>query len=135
MPLQQATSLIHLDLILICRKDEQGKENSRVKNPLHSAIERAQEQIAALKSVRIKVSLGDTKVILMGCFLREAHEMRSLDREERFLEELERNLDSYVAQVISSKGEVFYKAKEPEQLQLFEDMEKYLGNTGLEGAS
>ena len=135
MPLQQATSPIHLDLILICRKDEQGKKNSRAKNPLHSAIERAQEQIAALKSVRIKVSLGDTKVILMGCFLREAHEMRSLDREERFLEELERNLDSYVAQVISSKGEVFYKAEEPEQLQLFEDMEKYLGNTGLEGAS
>lgn len=64
----------------------------------------------------------------MGCLLCEALKMKNFDREERFLEELEQNLDTYVAQVISTKGEVLYKAKEPKQSRLFEDMEKYLAN-------
>ena len=67
-------------------------------------------------------------MILMGCLLCEAHKMKNLDREEEFLEELEQNLDTYVAQAISAKGEVLYKAKESEQLQLFEEMEQYLAN-------
>ena len=35
-------------------------------------------------------------------------------------------LDTYVAQLMSVKGEVFYEAKDSEQLRLFEDMETYL---------
>ena len=132
MPLQQATSPIHLDLILICHKAQNRSANSRASKPPQPAIDTAREQVSRLKSAGIKVSLGDAKVILMGCFLCEAHTMRDLDREERFLGELEQHLDAYVAQVISAKGEVLYKAKEPEQLRLFEDMEKYLAHRGAE---
>ena len=89
MPLQQATSPIHLDLILVCHKAENRVANGTVK-PYQSALDTAREQVSRLKSAGIKVSLGDAKVILMGCFLREAHTMGDLDREERFLGELER---------------------------------------------
>ena len=64
----------------------------------------------------------------MGCLLCEVHKMQNLDREERFLEEVEQNLDTYVAQVISAKGEVLYKAKAAEQLQLFEELGQYLAD-------
>ena len=67
-----------------------------------------------------------SKVILMGRFLCEAHKMRNLDLEEKFLEELEKDIDTYVGQVIASKGEVLYKHKVPEQMMLFEKMGKYL---------
>ncbi len=128
MPLQQAASPIHLDLILVCRKDKKVKRNGRVSYPLRPAVNMAKDQVSKLKSAGIKVSLGDAKVILMGCLLCEAHKMNNLDREERFLEEVEQNLDTYVAQVISAKGEVLYQAEETEQLRLFEEMEKYLAS-------
>ena len=127
-PLQQATSPIHLDLILVCHKDKQARRSGRFSQPLRPAIDVAKEQVSRLKSAGIKVSLGDAKVILMGCLLCEVHKMQNLDREERFLEEVEQNLDTYVAQVISAKGEVLYKAKAAEQLQLFEELGQYLAD-------
>ena len=133
MPLQQAASPIHLDLILVCHRDKQARRNGRAIYPLRPAINVAKEQVSRLKSAGIKVSLGDAKVILMGCLLCEAHKMKNLDREEKFLEELEQSLDTYVAQVISAKGEVLYKARESEQLRLFEEMEKYLANKEKSG--
>ena len=101
MPLKQATSPIHLDLILVCRKERTA--NGRASNP--PAIDRAREQISTLKSAGIEVSLGDAKVILMGCFLCEAHAMGNIEREEAFLWGLEQHLDAYVYQVIPAKSE------------------------------
>ena len=74
------------------------------------------------------MSLGDAKVILMGCFLCEAHKMGNIEQEERLFKELEQRLDDYVNKVMSAKGKVRYKVKEQEQLLLFEEIEKYLTN-------
>jgi putative DNA methylase len=125
MPLQQAKSPIHLDLILVCRRDTQINKDSWDGDVL-SAINTAEKQIISLKSQGIKVSLGDAKVVLMGRFLCEAHRMRNLDLEERFLGKIEKDIDRYVSQVISAKGEVLYTETKPEQLRLFEEMENYL---------
>jgi len=86
----------------------------------------AKSQIISLKNVGIKVSLGDAKVILMGHFLCEAHRIRNLDLEERFLKGLEQDIDKYVSHVVSAKGEVFYREAGTEQLRLFEEITKYL---------
>ena len=48
-----------------------------------------------------------------------------------FLSELEQEIDKYVGQVISKKGEVLYEQGKPQQLLLFEEMEKYLANKGM----
>lgn len=128
MPLQQAKSPIHLDLILVCRKDLEPNKHKPEYNSIPSILRQAELQISSLKSVGIKVSLGDSKVVLMGCFLCEAHKFRDLELEEQFLEEIEKEIDQYVGQVISTKGEVLYKQPEPQQLMLFEEMGKYLTN-------
>jgi putative DNA methylase len=125
MPLQQAKSPIHLDLILVCRRDSQIVKDSWDSEVL-SAINIAEKQIISLKSFGIKVSLGDAKVVLMGRFLCEAHRMKNLELEERFLGEIEKDIDRYVSRVISAKGEVLYTETKAEQLRLFEEMEKYL---------
>ena len=82
MPLQQATSPIHLDLVLVCRKDSMVSSASENNCDIDSALEAAKGQIGKLKSSDIKVSMGDAKVIMMGRFLCEAHKMRNLETEE-----------------------------------------------------
>ena len=118
MPLQQATAPIHLDLILVCRKERPA--NGRASNP--PAIDRAREQISTLKSAGIEVSFGDAKVILMGCFLCEAHAMGNLEQAEEFLWEQEQHLDAYADQVMVAKAEARYQNEQREQLLLFEEV-------------
>ncbi|MCC5847878.1 MAG: hypothetical protein JJU29_07265 [Verrucomicrobia bacterium] len=131
MPLKQAKSPIHLDLILLCKKDHEVDEQHAIPANIQSATLQAQDQVSALKSNDIAVSLGDAKVILMGRLLCEAHRMMSLEDEERFLSDIEKNIDSYVADVIETKGEVLYKQNPSEQLVLFEKMANYLANNAI----
>jgi putative DNA methylase len=131
MPLQQSKSPIHLDLILVCKRDgfKVTCESNNV--DIDSALTTAQTQILALTQAGIKVSLGDAKVILMGRLLCETHKMRNLDLEAKFLANIEKNIDNYVSQVIRAKGEVLYEQQEPKQLMLFEEIGKYLSNKRL----
>jgi len=129
MPLRQAKSPIHLDLVLICRRDTGSGAVEANGDRLESAIQDAERQVLSLKRVGIKVSLGDAKVILMGRVLCEAHRMRSLDAEEQFLHELELGIDACVGQVMSAEGEVLYddgQDSEVRQLMLFEEMAEYV---------
>jgi adenine-specific DNA methylase len=132
MPLQQAKSPIHLDLILVCRRDSGNTPSDSGDGTIPAALDAAGTQISSLRKAEIKVSLGDAKVILMGRFLCEVHKMRNLELEARFLEELEQDIDTYVSQVIASKGEVLYEEPEPKQLMLFEEMGQYLANKRLQ---
>ena len=133
MPLKQAKSPIHLDLILLCKKDHDGAVSPVVVADIETAVRRAQEQITALKANEITVSLGDAKVILMGQFLCEAHRMRNLEKEERFLSMIEENIDTYVADLIQKEGEILYTRKPSKQLVLFERMAEYLANKAFNG--
>lgn len=126
MPLQQARSPIHLDLILVCRKDVGRIGAEPESDTVVSALCQAEQQVSSLKGIGIKVSLGDAKVVLMGQFLREAHKMRDPKREENLLKQVEKEIDEYVGQVTSTKGEVLYAKAKPQQLALFEEMVQYL---------
>jgi putative DNA methylase len=129
MPLQQAKSPIHLDLILVCRKNSEIKNGAFKKSPIIvKAVTGAKQQVSALKGAGIKVSLGDAKVILMGRLLCEIHAMKQLDLEEKYLDDIEDDVDSYVGQVAATQGEVFYEnvSHHPIQLTLFEEMAEYL---------
>ena len=134
IPLKQAKSPIHLDLILVCNKDHNGTACRATPANINIALQLAQAQVAALKSADIAVSLGDAKVIVMGRFLCEAHRMRNLEKEETFLSTIEGNIDAYVADVIETKGEVLYTQKPSEQLVLFEKMSKYLANKSVDAS-
>ena len=129
MPLLQAKSPIHLDLIIVCKNDDKNSINKILyTDPIITVIDEAKNIISSLKANKIKVSLGDAKVILMGKFLCEAHRMRSLENEENFLIKIEQGIDQYVYDALKTEGEVLYKMPEPQQLSLFEKLEKYLAN-------
>ncbi len=126
MPLQQARSPIHLDLILVCRKWSAADLPAFGEVALRSALEGAQDQVALLKGAAINVSIADAKVILMGQLLCATHKLGCLEQEAAFLELVAEDIDAYVADVLATKGEVLYHAQEPQQLMLFEDIAAYL---------
>ena len=128
--LKQAKTPIHLDLILVCGKEDNGAAHHVANVDIAHVLRSAEDQIRALKSANISVSLGDAKVILMGRFLCEAHRLWNLDKEETFLADIERHIDDYVADVIKVQGEVLYTQDPSEQLVLFEEMANYLANRG-----
>lgn len=128
MVLQQATSPIHLDLVLVCRKAQHVLSDISNSDPLPVAVGRAAAQASALTEANIQVSLSDAKVILMGQLLCKAHKMQCLEEEETFLKKRECDVDSYVGNVLVERGEVLYKAKSSEQLVLFEEIAKYLAD-------
>ncbi len=128
IPLQQSKSPIHLDLVLVCKRDGLLAGEGTSDGTDHAALAAAEAQISALTRAGIKVSLGDAKVILMGRFLCEVHKLGNLDLEARFLAEVEQDIDSYASQVIQAKGEVLYAEAGPKQLRLFEDMGEYLAD-------
>lgn len=134
MPLQQAKSPIHIDLILVCRRDSESHGEVQASANLAKAIKLAEEQVASLKGNGIKVSLGDAKVILMGRLLCETHRIRNLELEERWLEEIEDEIDGIAGNILATKGEVLYEsfAEESIQLMLFEKIEKYVANKGMQ---
>ena len=131
-PLKQAKTPIHLDLILVCGKEDNGAAHHVANVNITHVLRNAEDQIRDLKSANISVSLGDAKVILMGRFLCEAHRLWNLDKEETFLSEIERHIDDYVADVIKVQGEVLYTQDPSEQLVLFEEMANYLTHKSSE---
>ncbi|MCI5148477.1 MAG: hypothetical protein D3916_03615 [Candidatus Electrothrix sp. MAN1_4] len=134
MPLQQAKSPIHLDLILVCRKDSHSDSHYSDNCNIDSVLEVSKQQVVELKSSGIKVSMGDAKVIMMGRFLCEAHKARNLETEEKLLNDIENDIDNYVSQLIKEEGEVLYKTSRDgyQQLTLFEKMGQYLANNSIE---
>ncbi len=133
-PLKQAKTPIHLDLILVCGKEDNGATHHLANVNITHVLRSAEDQIRTLKSANISVSLGDAKVILMGRFLCETHRLWNLDKEETFLSDIERHIDDYVADVIKVQGEVLYTQDPSEQLVLFDKMAKYLTQRGGSGA-
>ncbi len=125
-PLKQAKTPIHLDLIFVCGKEDNGAVHHVTNVDFTRVLRSAEDQIRALKSANISVSLGDAKVILMGRFLCEAHRLCNLDKEETFLADIEKHIDDYVADVSKVQGEVLYTQGPAGQLALFEDLANYL---------
>ncbi len=131
MPLQKAKSPIHLDLILVCKKDDAVVAQPSCERPFHPAIRVAEEQVAELKAAGIAVSLADAKVVLMGRLLCELHKMCDLDAEEQLLKEAECGVDEFVSQVVAAEGEALYAAPQQSQLMLFEEIGAYLTGKGF----
>lgn len=128
VPLQQAKSPIHLDLVLVCRKASQDATQGQPTDALDIAVSHSAKQVSALSAAGIHVSLSDAKVILMGQLLCQAHTMRCLDAEESFLAQREKDVDAYVEVVLKERGEALYKAPTSEQMVLFEQMAEYMTN-------
>ena len=127
VPLHQAKSPIHLDLIVVCKQEQMKEQQLNSEDAIEKAISVTKGQISSLRSVGIQVSLGDAKVALMGRFLCEIHRLQNIRDEEQFLAEIENDIDSYVSSVLNSQGEVLYEqAPKTEQLTLFEEMGNYL---------
>lgn len=130
MPIQQAKTPIHLDLVLVCKKQMNDSDKLPTNNIIDLSIEKARAQIAELTAWGINISVGDSKVALMGRLLCELSRIGSIEEELVLLSNVEKEANVFLANLITSpKQKVVYEfPSEQVQLTLFEPMRKYLAN-------
>ena len=128
MPLQQAKTPIHVDLVIVCKKQETSKSKLIEQKIIQNAIATASEQVEELGDY-IDISLGDAKVTLMGRLLCELSLVGELDRELCFLTQSEGRIDELLEGIVGENKSTVYKLKsQPIQMNLFEQAGEYLAN-------
>ena len=131
MPLQQAKTPIHTDLVIVCKKQEPENRIINEDNIIRKAVVAASQQIEELGKY-INISFGDAKVALMGRLLCELSLVGDLDRELIFLKESEDAINELLEEVMSrDTGKAYKVMSQPEQMNLFEEAAEYLANKAL----
>ncbi len=131
MPLQQANTPIHVDLIITCKKYTSKKENIDEKTIIERAVLEATKQINELSNF-INVSIGDVKVALMGRLLCNLSMFGELERELMFLRNSESIINDLITKILKENKSIPYKQSDHHvQLRLFEKAAEYLANKTL----
>ncbi len=106
VPIQQAKVPINFDLIVICRKVTPECSYSDHDNIslLPICLTEAQQAIRTLQNASMKVSLGDVKIILMGCVLSKLSKIGNLSQEIVMLYETEHEVDSLAQELMKQVG-------------------------------
>lgn len=93
-PKSQAKEPIQLDTIMVCRKlSRDGRPKPDKDKAFSTALHRAEAKIARLHQCRLKLSVNDRRVVLMGQFLVEACPQRSSSQLIEILESTLTDLD------------------------------------------
>lgn len=102
VPIQQSKVPVQFDLIIVCRKDSppasQTKSNSFL---LSTCIGETKSIVNKLQEVSINVSLGDIKVILMGCILSKLSTLNNISEEISTIYKVEKEADQLVKSLAS----------------------------------
>lgn len=102
MPLRQAKTPVHFDLIVVCRKHVSSVESKAqleksddMHFPLSRCFEEAQYTVNRLHTAGVAVGLGDVKVILMGKILTKLWMYHNLSEEIALISRFENEVDRY----------------------------------------
>jgi len=129
MPIQQAKTPIHLDIIFVCKKENDVKHMRANKDIVHTSAEAAKSQIADLIKSGIQISARDSMVAFMGRLLCELSRIGNTKKELDLLSNIEKESNEFISELLITKAapdNEYELLKEPVQLTLFETMEKYL---------
>ena len=130
-PLQQAKTPIHVDLVIVCKKQDGSTSNLIKESIVENALDAAAGQIKELAKY-INISLGDAKVVLMGRLLCELSLVGELDKELSFLSQSESKIDELLKKIVSDNKSAVYKLNDQTaQLKLFEQAGEYLASNPL----
>jgi adenine-specific DNA methylase len=113
IPIQQATSPVHFDLILVCRKkDSENPEPQNAELPLPTCVDETKVVISKLIQVDMEIGTGDTKVILMGKILARLPAINDISEEISKIYSVEKQVDNMVEDLLE---EAKLKAHEIDQ--------------------
>jgi putative DNA methylase len=106
VPIQQAKVPINFDLILTCRKVKHKSSHigqiGQDSIPLSTCFTEAQRAVKELQDVSMKVSIGDVKIILMGCILARLSRIDNLPQELTSLHEVEHEIDLLAQEIMAN---------------------------------
>lgn len=124
MPLQQAKTPIHVDLIVVCKKKKTRKLNLAKQNIIDNALLVASDQLKELVEY-VDISLGDAKVAFMGRLLCELSRIGEVGRELSFLTQAEDKIDELLKGMLSGgKGKAYESNSEISQLDLLKEVNR-----------
>lgn len=102
VPILQAKTPINYDLILICRKSmQQNVALNKNSEYLDKSIKKTKIIKNELSNYGLRLSLGDLKVIFMGCLFSELSKINNLDEEFSVFSKLEGTIDKHLTQYFS----------------------------------
>jgi putative DNA methylase len=103
VPIQQSEYPVNFDLIMVCRKTGTATlpPSTRPISP-RACLPEAQAAIQHLQEAFLKVSLGDAKIILIGCLLPKLENRHNLDQELNILQTLEKEVDSLAKEALGT---------------------------------
>jgi putative DNA methylase len=101
VPIQQSEYPVNFDLIIVCRKTETMplRLSTRTLSP-RACLPEAQAAIQRLQEAYLKVSLGDAKIILIGCLLPKLESRDDLTQELNILQALEKEVDALAKEAL-----------------------------------
>jgi adenine-specific DNA methylase len=95
IPIQQATSPVHFDLILVCRKANSSYPELKAKElPMLACANETKVIISKLIQAGMEIGVGDAKVILMGKILTRLPATNDLSEEIAKIYSIEKQVDS-----------------------------------------
>ncbi len=107
VPLRQAKTPVHFDLIMVCRKrtffegaESQSEKPDNAPFPLPRCFEEALHTVNRLRAAGIAIGLGDAKVILMGKILTRLWMYQNLAEEMAMIARFEDEVDQYAAALL-----------------------------------
>lgn len=111
VPIQQAKEPISFDLIIVCRKNKPNIVFDE-RDFLSCSVLEAKRSVQILRKSSLHVSLGDAKIILMGCILSRLSGVDNYELEKHLLASIEEEINSMVYEVlgIPKEGDI---VKEP----------------------
>ena len=101
VPIRQANEPVNFDLIIVCRKFQHS--NSQIEHDsvsLLACIGEVKSIINELNQASVKVSLGDIKVILMGCILSKLSVVNNLNEEIEMIYKFEKEADNLLNKLV-----------------------------------
>ena len=110
LPIQKAKTPVRFDLIVVCRTSvEDIRAHERRGLSLPSCAEESARRLKELRNAGIDVSLGDIKVILMGCLLSQLSGIGDLTRELLELASVEAEVDNLATRLWADVSERNHK--------------------------
>lgn len=124
VPLQQAKTPIHVDLIIVCKKQETSKSSFIPQTLIENAFATTSAQLKELADY-IDISLGDAKVAFMGKLLCELSLVGELTKELNFLTHSKDKIDDKINELFqniihNNQRTISNVNCQPTQLNLFD---------------
>ncbi len=104
IPIQQSKIPINFDLIIVCRKNFFANPSNQYHTiPTGECLDETRQIVQELEKVSMRVSMGDIKVIFLGCILAKLYLIGDVAQEIKFLQSIEQKSEIIIRETFEEE--------------------------------